>query len=96
MVGALWRAGAPVDFKGLRNGAPRRIALPTYPFERKRFWIDPPAESAPRRPPQPQGAASPGDGDARTAGSSKRGDIEALVSEQLSIIEAQLEILGRR
>lgn len=38
----LWIAGVPLDWQRLRGGTPgRRLALPTYPFERKRCWIDP-------------------------------------------------------
>jgi acyl transferase domain-containing protein/thioesterase domain-containing protein len=40
-AGRLWLAGADLDWKGLHDGdAPRRIPLPTYPFERKRFWVE--------------------------------------------------------
>jgi acyl transferase domain-containing protein len=40
-VGRLWLAGAPLDWVEFNRGkTPRRIALPTYPFERKRYWIN--------------------------------------------------------
>jgi acyl transferase domain-containing protein/acyl carrier protein len=40
-VGALFARGVPIDWAGLDAGRPRRsVALPTYPFERKRFWLD--------------------------------------------------------
>jgi phthiocerol/phenolphthiocerol synthesis type-I polyketide synthase E len=40
-LGRLWLAGVPVDWAALNNGAPRtRVPLPTYPFERRRFWVD--------------------------------------------------------
>jgi amino acid adenylation domain-containing protein len=39
-IGGLWAAGATVDWATFNAGAPgRRVPLPTYPFERKRFWI---------------------------------------------------------
>jgi amino acid adenylation domain-containing protein len=39
---ALWRAGVPVDWMGFHAGTKRRrVPLPSYPFERKRYWIDP-------------------------------------------------------
>ncbi|HEX3044895.1 MAG TPA: SDR family NAD(P)-dependent oxidoreductase, partial [Bacillota bacterium] len=41
MIGKLWRHGIPLDWEGfyaVRRG--KRISLPTYPFERRRFWID--------------------------------------------------------
>jgi acyl transferase domain-containing protein len=41
-VAQIWLAGLPVDWAALRGeDVRRRIALPTYPFERRRFWIEP-------------------------------------------------------
>ncbi len=41
-LGRLWLAGVPIDWR-LHRGAEkrRRVQLPTYPFERERFWIEP-------------------------------------------------------
>lgn len=40
--GRLWLAGVPVSWSRIRGpGRRRRIPLPTYPFERKPFWIEP-------------------------------------------------------
>jgi amino acid adenylation domain-containing protein len=48
-AGKLWLAGATLDWTGLHAGAqPRRVCLPTYPFERQRYWID--ARSPLQRP----------------------------------------------
>lgn len=49
-LGRLWVAGATLDPVTLSGGrALRRVPLPSYPFERKRFWIDPePASGAAR------------------------------------------------
>ncbi|MBI3885788.1 MAG: amino acid adenylation domain-containing protein [Opitutae bacterium] len=45
-LGKLWLAGVAVDWAALHAPAQRhRVALPTYPFERKRCWIEPPALS---------------------------------------------------
>ncbi|HEX4022864.1 MAG TPA: SDR family NAD(P)-dependent oxidoreductase [Acidobacteriaceae bacterium] len=45
VMGQLWIAGVSVDWSSLHIGADvRRIPLPTYPFERQRFWIE--ADSA--------------------------------------------------
>ena len=52
-LGRLWTAGVKVDWQGCQRQQMRgRIPLPTYPFERQRFWIDAPAKTA-----QPQTAA---------------------------------------
>jgi acyl transferase domain-containing protein len=38
---ALYHAGLAIDWKGLDRDCPRRkISLPTYPFQRERFWIE--------------------------------------------------------
>ncbi|HLN60553.1 MAG TPA: acyltransferase domain-containing protein, partial [Symbiobacteriaceae bacterium] len=40
-VGRLWLAGAPFDGRVLYAGEKRRrLPLPTYPFQRKRYWVD--------------------------------------------------------
>ena len=46
-LGALWLAGAQPDWPSLHSSLQgeekrQRISLPTYPFERKRFWLDAP------------------------------------------------------
>jgi amino acid adenylation domain-containing protein len=38
-LGRLWLAGAPVHWARGHEQPRRRTALPTYPFEHKRFWI---------------------------------------------------------
>ena len=38
--GRLWAAGVEVDWARLHGGPRRRVALPTYPFERERHWIE--------------------------------------------------------
>ncbi|HJT56094.1 MAG TPA: type I polyketide synthase, partial [Ktedonobacteraceae bacterium] len=42
-LGKLWLAGVSIDWKGLVVGERRRrLPLPTYPFEKQRYWIDEP------------------------------------------------------
>lgn len=38
-AGQLWLAGVRVDWPALHEGPRRRIPLPSYPFERKHYWI---------------------------------------------------------
>jgi len=45
VLGQLWTLGVDLDFAKLRGNRGRRISLPTYPFQRTRHWIDPPARS---------------------------------------------------
>lgn len=41
-TGRLWLAGVDIDWKTFYSReSRRRVSLPTYPFERKRFWIEP-------------------------------------------------------
>ncbi|MDV2992196.1 MAG: hypothetical protein N4J56_001850 [Chroococcidiopsis sp. SAG 2025] len=50
-LGRLWLTGVQVDWSGLYVGEKRdRLPLPTYPFERQRYWIDPPERSAGNSP----------------------------------------------
>ncbi len=50
----LWVADVPVDWERHSDPATRRrAALPTYPFERQRFWIAPRRDSAPAADPAP-------------------------------------------
>lgn len=53
-LGRLWLAGAQVNWRQLHEqGKSRRVSLPTYPFERRRFWVEyqPEAESVSRAQP---------------------------------------------
>ena len=56
-VAALYARGAPIRWDAVMAGRGRRIALPTYPFQRERYWLDSPggdalAASARRRAPE--------------------------------------------
>jgi amino acid adenylation domain-containing protein len=47
-LGRLWLAGADVDWARVEIlGRARKTSLPTYPFDRQRFWLDPPGRSVP-------------------------------------------------
>ncbi len=41
-AGSLWAAGIDLNWSQWRRGAGQRIATPTYPFERRRHWVDAP------------------------------------------------------
>jgi acyl transferase domain-containing protein/aryl carrier-like protein len=50
-LGQLWLAGVQIDWSGFYTPEKRdRLPLPTYPFERQRYWIEPPQSVA--EPPQ--------------------------------------------
>lgn len=56
-LGRLWTAGITPDWSAYQaGGKPRRVSLPTYPFERSRHWVEAPAAAgaaAPTAPVQP-------------------------------------------
>lgn len=44
-LGQLWLMGVQMDWSGFYSNERRhRLPLPTYPFERQRYWIDPPKQ----------------------------------------------------
>ncbi|MEJ7732669.1 MAG: acyltransferase domain-containing protein, partial [Polyangiaceae bacterium] len=98
-TGQLWVAGVAVDLAALHDGErrPRRVPLPTYPFEHKRYWIDPPragaAVPAPAPPPPwaglpaaPMAAAS--SAASRTSGSFAATPPNRTVSEEATMTAA--------
>jgi acyl transferase domain-containing protein/NADPH:quinone reductase-like Zn-dependent oxidoreductase/acyl carrier protein len=54
-LGALYRAGAEIDWRGAMGGEPARVVeLPTYPFQRQRCWF----KAAPAPAAGPSGRAT--------------------------------------
>ncbi|MCP3760512.1 SDR family NAD(P)-dependent oxidoreductase [Streptomyces sp. TBY4] len=39
VLARVWQAGAAVDWAALHGGRGRRVELPTYPFQRRRYWV---------------------------------------------------------
>jgi acyl transferase domain-containing protein/thioesterase domain-containing protein/aryl carrier-like protein len=53
-VGRLWDAGANIDWGGFyRRERRRRVSLPTYPLELRRYWIDPAVQAVDLLKPAP-------------------------------------------
>jgi acyl transferase domain-containing protein len=51
-LGRLWQHGVDVNWTALRGSdRPRRVSLPTYPFERERYWVEPTDEQKGKTPP---------------------------------------------
>ncbi|CAL9285074.1 ACP S-malonyltransferase [Streptomyces sp. SudanB52_2052] len=58
---ALWARGADTDWAASPTGG-RRVSLPTYPFSRERYWLEPSGGTDPARPaPAAAPGAGPGD-----------------------------------
>ncbi|NEQ96595.1 MAG: amino acid adenylation domain-containing protein [Cyanothece sp. SIO2G6] len=54
-LGKLWLGGATVDWFAFYGEEHRhRVPLPTYPFERQRYWLDPTDAPSPNHSSQPQ------------------------------------------
>ncbi|WP_255990836.1 beta-ketoacyl synthase N-terminal-like domain-containing protein [Chitinolyticbacter albus] len=78
-LAALYRRGYSIDWPAVAQCKPgRRVALPTYSFERVRHWLDTPA-------PRPSG--SPAQPDATPAIS------VALFQQQLAVLNQQLAVI---
>ncbi len=45
-VGKLWEAGVHPDWPAFFGSGRRKLALPTYPYQRSRHWIEPPVRGA--------------------------------------------------
>ncbi|MDG4785096.1 SDR family NAD(P)-dependent oxidoreductase [Micromonospora sp. WMMD1102] len=43
----LWLDGCAVDWPALHEGRGRRVPLPTYPFQRRRHWVEPKQRAEP-------------------------------------------------
>ena len=99
-VGQMWLAGASPDWQALQPGPRRRVPLPTYPFERKRFWVQPRAlgagsqASAAVASPTPASATVQGPVAASATEAAGNGDIEQLIRMQLALISEQLGAIG--
>ena len=60
-LGRLWAAGVRVDWQRFLGGERRRrVALPTYPFERQRFWVERDASLPRSAAPAPAATTEPG------------------------------------
>ncbi len=54
-LGRLWLLGAKVDWQGFwKHESRRRVPLPTYAFDRKRYWVDPQPRTEAAQNPQTQ------------------------------------------
>jgi amino acid adenylation domain-containing protein len=53
-LGKLWVNGVNPDWRAVAEGPRRRVPLPTYPFERHRYWIEPPARASETASNEPQ------------------------------------------
>ena len=94
-IGKAWVAGASIRWNALQEEKKRRkLSLPTYPFVRQRYWIDPvptqaPVVTAASRPKELQPSKKP----PVTSNGSRKSDINSIVERQLQMLAQQLSIL---
>ncbi|RKH36646.1 amino acid adenylation domain-containing protein, partial [Corallococcus sicarius] len=75
-LGELWTAGLPLDWKAFYAHEQRlRIHLPTYPFQRKRVWVEASRTSAPVASQAPASAPASTAAHATTAPAHARGSV---------------------
>jgi acyl transferase domain-containing protein len=85
-LGKLWLGGIKPDWDGFyANEKRRRIPLPTYPFERKRHWVEPiSATVGTKLTPAAIPAADP---------DVSPGDLEEIIQQQLRLMNDQLALI---
>ena len=84
----LWLHGVEVDWRALHDGERRaRVPLPTYPFERERYWIDPAPRVPDARPSTPADETSP-----PPTGGSVLSRLVTLFSELSGLAESRLPV----
>jgi acyl transferase domain-containing protein len=91
-LGSLYALGSPVDWRGVHPDGGRLVRLPTYPFQRQRYWFEVgeragsvgAQHAAPLQPPSQEGPDAA---------------VERLLAEQLDafnhMVALQLDVLGR-
>jgi acyl transferase domain-containing protein len=101
-LGELWMAGARVDWAGLyRHELRQRLPLPTYPFERKRHWLEPSRDhvlliGAPPQQatfPAPAAPAPEAPADADGGEEEHTSSMERVMAQQLQLMTHQIELL---
>jgi len=100
-LGRLWLSGVRVDWSRFCNGENRhRIALPTYPFERKRHWVEATAESIVQglvKSPSIAGSSDPVSSKTRTGeigSSTERCDVTSRDAVEKTLIDLWQDLLG--
>ncbi len=90
-LGALWTQGLEPDWRAYYGEERRRrLALPTYPFERRRLWIEPADPAAP-----PAGLAWEGlEGPAAAAGPGQGPEAAPLAPHEEAVAAVWREVLG--
>jgi len=93
--GSLWLAGVRLNWSNLYgHEQPRRVTLPTYPFERKRYWIES-AKRATRTQQLPTVTVERPDAYIQN-GAARREIVQQIVAQQLQISTRQLDLMSQQ
>jgi amino acid adenylation domain-containing protein len=93
-VGRLWLQGVDVDWERLHEaGRPGRVPLPTYAFERKRYWIEKAGLGRPVAAARPAAEEVPDEEEVST--SYARPDLETAYAAPVHEIETKLAAIWR-
>ncbi len=92
-MGQLWLEGINLNWSKFHAQQRRRLPLPSYPFERQRYWIEPSAGTAVQ--PVVETPVN-GNGNAPAKIRKQVSPHESLVAKQLQLMSEQLEILRHR
>jgi len=91
-LGQLWLSGVDVDWHKLHaEDKRRRVPLPTYPFERQRYWVEAPVTA--QNVTQRNGTAESPVQHAATSAAEQDPALERIIAHQLEVISAQLDVL---
>jgi acyl transferase domain-containing protein len=90
-LGRLWQEGAQIDWSQFYAGqSRRRVKLPTYPFERRRYWVEPATVTdEPLIVDQPRVAQE----NDHENGAAIDPVTEQMIAQQLQLMSEQLELL---
>jgi acyl transferase domain-containing protein/non-ribosomal peptide synthetase component F len=89
-AGQMWIHGVELDWKAFyQDGKRRRVPLPTYPFEQKRYWIEP-GHLVASQPPVPVSPSSEPDAASGTEGATKPSVAKDSVAGSLVTLFSQL------
>ena len=92
-VAKLWLAGAEIDWSSFYAHERRqRLPLPTYPFERKRYWIDAPVPVVGQK--VTPHVAEPVAVEPANGNGASYHDLEQVVEAQLHVMNLQLKALS--
>ena len=93
-LGRLWLNGLTVNWTGFyADEARRRVALPTYPFERKRHWVEPGRALAQNVVSVASTAVSAVEPGAVVEGDGATAITERIINQQLAVMAKQIEML---